>query len=120
MPATASTTQHYVELRVDDDSYAAASSAAYQRAEENATSYPVVYPEPFNTIGCGWGRMTDHVEQLAKELADETGLDWDCCRQTTLQLTLYCGTPDIYAQFDRALAERLRPLIAWVASKSAW
>jgi len=44
---------HLAMIGIREDIYAAAASAAFEQAESNAESYPVLYPEPFNTIGCG-------------------------------------------------------------------
>lgn len=110
MPAS-----HYVEISIEEDEYADAASRAYQSAEEAATGdQRVAYPEPYNSVGCGWGTLGHHVEALAKGVASSLGLDWDCCHQTTLQLKLYCGTPQKYAQFEQKLVERIEPLKPWV------
>lgn len=108
----------YLELHIDEDRYAEASGQAFEHAEACAKTYPVAYPEPYNTIGCGWGTLGRHVENLAQSLANELGLDWDCCHQTSLQITLYCGTPQQYCDLKRQLREATNPVRSWVSFRS--
>lgn len=112
------TAKCYLELHIDEDRYAVESGQAFAQAEANATAYPVAYPEPYSTIGCGWGTLGRHVESLAQNLANDMGLDWDCCHQTILQLTLYCGTPLQYSLFCHRLHEATNPVRAWVTIRS--
>ncbi|MBG6083198.1 hypothetical protein [Rubrivivax gelatinosus] len=111
------TRNHYVEIHVDEDGYAEASAEAYSLAESSATAYPVVYPEPFNSVGCGWGTAGKFVERCAQDTATALGLDWECSNNVEIQLTLYCGTPAQYARFRRQLAEKIQVIATWVTIK---
>lgn len=108
---------HYVEIKVDEEGYADASSDVYGQAEASATSFPVVYPEPYQTIGCGWGMAGEFVKRCAIDLANDLGLDWDCNHQIEIQITLHCGSPALYAEFRAQLGQKLQALEAWVRIK---
>lgn len=104
-----------VMIGVRENIYAAAASSAFEQAESNAESYPVLYPEPFNSIGCGWGCAGNYVTKLAQTLANEMNLDWECCLQTDLFIIrLWCGNEKLYAIFERRLQERLSLVRPWI------
>lgn len=68
----------FVELA--NKTYAQESRLAYELAEAAAaekTQYPVIYPEPFNTIGCGYGALRKHAENMCTRLANELNVDWE-------------------------------------------
>ena len=106
--------KHYIEVKANEEAYAAASGSAYERTEAAATSYPVRYPEPFATLGCGYGRVGAFVVRAGQEAANEAGLDWECTNQIHVQFTLSGGTEQQYAQFEKALQERLELVKKWV------
>ncbi|WP_341744595.1 hypothetical protein [Azonexus hydrophilus] len=110
-----------VILKLAEESYAADSSSAYNKAEDEArrsNAYPVVYPEPFNSIGCGYGPLNDYVRKQCSAVASELGLDSDFCIQSELQVTLYCGTKADYAKFVQTLGVRLQAVKGWVINSS--
>lgn len=111
------THSYLVEVLIDEDGYAQDAGnvfAAAEAAAAAANAYPVVYPEPYNTVGCGYGVIGGHIERLATGIANDLGLDWDCCHQTNLLLTLYCGTPQRYAELVRELQSKTEFLRQWV------
>lgn len=109
-----------VVLKLDEEAYAEASGGAYRRAEEAAQGSGQCpnYPEPFNTIGCGYGPLAEHVKRLCSTLSLELGLDADFCHQTDLMVTLYCGTAADYAKFEKMLGERMQPVKEWVRNRA--
>lgn len=109
-----------VIVNLDEESYAEVSARAYGAAESAAQrtgEYPD-YPEPFDTIGCGWGVLGEYVKQQCLALTSEQGLDVDICHQTDLMLTLHGGTAKEYAEYVEALEERLRPVKEWVVNRA--
>ena len=106
--------KHYIEVKANEEAYAAASGTADERAEAAATSYPVQYPEPFATLGCGYGQAGAFVVRAGQEAANEAGVDWECTNQIHVQFTLFGGTEQQYAQFEKALQERLELVKKWV------
>lgn len=105
---------HLIEVKVDEEGYAAESGAAFSAAEEAATAYPVVYPEPFATLGCGYGLAGKFVQKTCTDLANERGLDWECCNQTEVLVTLSCGTAADYLRYEVELQKRLDIVASWV------
>jgi len=105
-----------VVLKLAEESYAVDSSSAYSKAEIEAerTNTKAVYPEPFNSVGCGYGPLTAYVKQLCSTVAAELGLDHEFCIQTDLMVTLYCGTKADYAKFVKVLGDRLQAVKGWI------
>lgn len=104
-------------LKLNEEGYAADSGDAYKKAEQDAMrtgQYPVVYPEPYNSIGCGYGPLADYVKRQCFELSNERRLDLEFCHQVELLITLYCGTQADYAEYTRMLGERLQGVKTWV------
>lgn len=111
---------HLVEVKLNEEGYSDASARAFQEAEAAAAAeekYPVSYPEPFNTIGCGYGPLGEFTHKLAFDLSTELRLDLDTCHQTTLLLTLHAGSAEQYAKFERELLKRLEVVKTWVTFK---
>lgn len=114
-------TTNLVILKLAEERYALDSAAAYGNAEDEAKqtgTYPAVYPEPFNTIGCGFGRLSDHVRKHCDVVARELGLEADYCHQTDLLITVHCGTEDALARYRRTLGEHLEAVRAWIVNDS--
>lgn len=108
---------HWVELHVDEERYAEESGSEAERAERaaaEADAYPVIYQEPFKSVGCGYGMLGKHVEKAGVALANRMGLDWECCHQVTVGFTLYCGTAEQYREFEMALCQELESVRKWV------
>lgn len=114
-------TSSLIILKLAEERYAEDSSNAYSKAEDEAqrtNAYPVVYPEPFNEIGCGYGPLNDYVRKQCNAVAYELGLDADFCIQSELMVTLHCGAKADYAKFVKTLGERLQPVKGWVVNSS--
>lgn len=110
-----------VILKLAEERYAEDSGNAYSKAEEEALRtnvYPVIYPEPFNSIGCGYGPLNDYVQKQCSAVVSELGLDADFCNQSELMVTLYCGSKADYDKFVRILGERLQTVKGWVINSS--
>ena len=111
---------HLIKVKVDEEAYADQSGAAYMAAEAAAAAsnaYPVVYPEPFDTLGCGYGRAGEFVKKTCTNLANELGLDWECCHDTEVLVTLSCGTAADYLRYEAELPKRLDVVASWVKFK---
>ncbi len=108
-------------LKLDEERYALDSGIACGKAEDEAQQtgqYPVVYPEPFKTIGLGYGRLSDHIRKHCDDVASELGLETEFCEQTDLLITVYGGTTNAFALFRSALSERLDTARAWIINDS--
>ncbi len=107
-----------VVLKLDEERYAVDSSNACSEAENEAqrTNARAVYPEPFNSVGCGYSPLNDYVRNQCSVVAAELGLDQEYCIQTELMVTLYCGTKADYAKFVTMLGARLQAVKGWVTN----
>lgn len=106
-----------VIIRLNEELYAADSGAAYARAEEGAAqtnNYPVVYPEPFNIVGCGYGSLNAFVLKQCSEVGSELGIEVDVCNQIEIILELYDPKGDGSNRFVDALNARLAHLHTWI------
>lgn len=105
-----------VVLKLDEERYAVDSSNACSEAENEAqrTNARAVYPEPFNSVGCGYSPLNDYVRNQCSVVAAELGLDQEYCIQTELMVTLYCGTKADYAKFVTVLGARLQVVKGWI------
>lgn len=104
-------------LKLAEEIYAGESAQACAAAEEAAAQtqqYPVVYPEPFQSLGCGYGPLMQFVLNSCLDLTSELGLDADFCSQTDLQLTLVNVPSAKYQKFMTVLATRLEPVRPWI------
>lgn len=112
--------KHFIEIRAYEESYAEDSSDAYQKAEDLAAesdSYPCVYPEPFKTVGCGYGQLSAFVIKEATDLANQRGLDWEVNDSVEIQLSLFGGSIAAYVEFERQLKDKLAVVEQWLAYK---
>lgn len=108
-------------IKLDEERYAEDSGDAYSKAEDEAqrtNAYPVVYPEPFNSIGCGYGPLNDYVQKQCNAVASELGLECDYYIQSELMVTLHCGSNADYVKFLKILGERLEAVKCWVINAS--
>lgn len=114
-------TSSLIILKLAEERYAEDSGNAYSMAEEEAQRtniYPVAYPEPFYSIGCGYGPLNDYVRKQCNAVASELGLDADFCIQSELAVTLHCGATEDYAKFTAMLGERLEAVKGWITNAS--
>ena len=80
--------KHYIEVTVNEEAYAAASGI--------------------------YGMAGAFVVRAGQMAANKLGLDWECTNQIHVQFTLSGGTEQQYAQFEKALQERLEIVKPWV------
>lgn len=105
----------FVELA--NETYAKESGLAYELAEAAAAErnqYPVIYPEPFNTIGCGYGPLRKHAENVCMRLANELNVDWESGSDADIYVTLCNGNKASLEQFYSLLGDRLESIRDWV------
>lgn len=99
-----------------EEQYAAESGRVFDEAEKAGQQqgrHPE-YPEPFNTVGCGYGSLVAFVEKQCNLVTAEMNLDSDTCRQSELMMILYCGTKLQYEDWKRRVLLRLQPVEKWV------
>lgn len=104
-------------LRLDEERYAGDAGRTYDAAESHAAqmdSYPVVYPEPYNTVGCGFGRLNAYVKAECFAVATEFGLDVETCDQVELIVTLRGGSRDAYEKYVKLLGTRVTKVSGWI------
>ncbi|MGF6440089.1 hypothetical protein [Paraburkholderia youngii] len=113
-----------VLFRLAEEEYADASGKSYEAAETaamHANAYPVVYPEPFGTVGCGFGPLNTFVKSQCDAVASELRLDVEVCNQFELIVTLACGTRSEYEKFIKLVGERVTKVGAWILNaKDLW
>lgn len=108
-------------LKLAEDAYAEDSGNAYEMAEQEAErtgEYPVKYPEPYSTIGCGFGPLSTYVQKECDIVAAELNLDLEFCDQAELMVILYGGSKADHDQFAGTLGERLQAVKGWIANFS--
>lgn len=106
-----------ITLQLAEETYADDSGMAFELAEAGAREtdrYPVEYPAPYSEIGCGYGRLSAHVNKQASDLASEFGIDMDTCHQTEMLLMLYFQNEHQETEYKRQLAAKLQPVEKWI------
>lgn len=106
-------------LQLNEEQYASDSGAAYTAAESHAAQtgrYPVTYPEPYGSLGCGYGPLTAYVKRECCALAHEFRLDLRLCDQTELIITVSGASREVYERFVTLLGPRLKTVRAWIVN----
>lgn len=103
-------------LRLAEEWYAIDSGEAYEDAENKAARVDKSpdYPEPFRTIGSGFGALNAYVKKHCGDIATELGLDIEFCNTVELIVTLYAGTDADYSKYVKVLGDRLHHVEKWI------
>lgn len=113
-----------VFFRLAEEEYADASGKSCEAAEAaamHANAYPVVYPEPFGSVGCGFGPLNTFVKAQCDAVASELHLDVEVCNQLELIVTLACGTRSEYEKFIKLVGDRVATVCEWILNaKDLW
>lgn len=109
-----------VLLKLDEERYAEESGAAYEKAEREAQQsgrYPVVYAEPYRSIGCGFGPLNAYVRIQCSAVANELRLELAFCNHADLLVSLSGGSPKDCDGFVETLGERLQAVKTWIINR---
>lgn len=108
-------------LKLNEEAYASDSGAAYEAAEILAVQtgqYPVVYPSPFDAVGCGFGSLNSHVVSQIGRVAGNLNIDFDLTNQVEIILTLYLQSKTSESSFIQALSANLADVSSWIKNGS--